>query len=188
MKKVTITLKLSEIITNSKNEKIHTKDNMALIRASMEEIGYITPIVVDEDNTILAGHGRYFVMQEDGKKKVEVIKVTGLSKLQKDKFRIYDNQSSRTGKYDEELLLGTIEGILEKDGEFNISILGIDGLAESFSDTVLQFDLGNAALSEKTTKNKAIFILPEEANVSEVRDLLDTNNIKYHVGNVKENK
>ena len=90
VKKETIVLSVDKIKENSKNEKVHTNENLALIRASLNDVGYLTPIVVDETDTILAGHGRFIVLKET-EKEIEVIKITGLTGLQKDKFRIYDN-------------------------------------------------------------------------------------------------
>lgn len=179
-KKETITVPLGDIKPNSQNEKIHTKDNMALIRASMSEIGYITPIVVDESNTILAGHGRYFVMQEDKVKKVEITKVYGLTDNEKNKFRLYDNQSSRTGKYDKELLVNTVGDILESEDMFNISILGIEGLADSFSDEVLTFDLGSTQLKKELNKQRIIIVFPEDTD--KARAILEKNGLRHILG------
>lgn len=181
IKKQHKTLKLSQIKPYPKNEKIHTKDNMLLIRASLDEIGYINPIIVDDTNTILAGHGRFFVMKEDGVESVEVLKVSGLTDVQKEKYRLYDNQSSRTGKYDQELLIETVQGILDAEEDFNISILAIDGLAESFSDEVFAFDLGSKKVVQ--AKNKASVVVIVTEDLPSVIGVLDKEQIKYVLGN-----
>jgi ParB-like chromosome segregation protein Spo0J len=175
-----VVLSLSEIKPYSKNEKIHTKENMALIRESMREVGYINNIIVDEENTILAGHGRYFVLLEDQVEEIEVSRISGLSNVQKNKFRLYDNQSARTGKDDNELLLQTVEDILGEDSSFNISILAIDGLAESFSEEIFSADLGTSKLTKTVEKLDAIVILTDSRD--SICDLLDKNNIQYSLG------
>ncbi|MCX7641215.1 MAG: ParB/Srx family N-terminal domain-containing protein, partial [Elusimicrobiales bacterium] len=85
----------------SKNPKKHRED---LIEKSINELGYITPIVVDENNRILAGHGRYKALKKLGIKEVDVIKVEGLSEEQKEKFSLFDNKTTEAGGWDFDLL------------------------------------------------------------------------------------
>jgi len=184
--KEVVTLKIEDIKPNPKNEKVHTAENLALIRQSLKDIGYVTPIIVDEENVILAGHGRFEVMKEDGYKEIEVLKLTGLSQVEKDKFRIYDNQSARTGHYDNELLVQTVENILEADKDFNISILNIDGLVECFSEDIITLDIGKLKMSEFKEKLKVIIITTSK--IDEVKQLLDSKGIDYVEGIDNDNK
>lgn len=71
---------------------------------SMRQVGYITPIVVDENNVILAGHTRYAALQELGEKQVRVIVASGLTEEQKKKFRLYDNKTGEIAEWDQEKL------------------------------------------------------------------------------------
>lgn len=185
--KKVVTLKVTDIKTNPKNEKVHTAENLALIRQSLNDIGYVTPIIVDDGNMILAGHGRFEVMKEDGETEIEVVKLTGLKQVQKDKFRIYDNQTARTGHYDNELLVQTVENILGADAEFNISILNIDGLVEGFSEDVLSFDIGKATL-EKMKVDSAKVVIVFTDKVEEVTKVLDAKSYEYAVGDESANK
>lgn len=178
--KKVVTLKVTDIKPNPKNEKVHTAENLALIRQSLNDIGYVTPIIVDDGNMILAGHGRFEVMQEDGELEIEVVKLTGLKQVQKDKFRIYDNQTARTGHYDNELLVQTVEGILGADADFNISILNIDGLVEGFSEDVLSFDMGKIKMSDFKEQAKVLIVTTDK--IDEVKQLLDNKNIEYIEG------
>lgn len=187
VEKKVVTLKVADIKTNPKNEKVHTAENLALIRQSLNDIGYVTPIIVDDGNMILAGHGRFEVMKEDGETEIEVVKLTGLKQVQKDKFRIYDNQTARTGHYDNELLVETVEGILGADADFNISILNIDGLVEAFSDDILSFDIGKATLNEiKVQKNKVLVVFSDD--VEKLKQLLDSKSYEYVEGAENETK
>jgi hypothetical protein len=177
------TVKLEELIPYSKNEKVHTNDNLDLIKLSLETVGYITPIVIDEHNTILAGHGRFFVMQtmkEYKEKDVEVLVMTGLTQLEKDKFRLFDNQTARTGHYDNELLIDTVRSILGEDSGFNISALSIDGLVNAFSSEEFTFDLGKVTTKEKTSRSKVLVVISED--LESVMEILNVNNINYNIG------
>ena len=74
-------------------------------------MGYITPIVVDENNVILAGHTRYFALSDLGRTEAECIMVDGLTDEQKRKFRILDNKTAEIAEWDEDLLKGELEGL-----------------------------------------------------------------------------
>jgi hypothetical protein len=178
-----VKVNIKDIRPYSKNEKVHTNENLNLIRKSLETVGYISPIVVDENFVILAGHGRYEVMKSmEEYATIEVIQLLDLSEVDKSKFRLYDNQSSRTGHYDNEFLVDTIKSIMDSDDTFNISILGIDGLLDAFSTVTTSFDLGKAELVKKSSvvdKSKVLLILDE---VDTVSDFCDRNSIKYFKG------
>lgn len=71
-----------------------------LVAESMRELGYITPIVVDEDNVILAGHTRLAALRELGEKRCDVIVASGMTKKQKRKYRILDNKTAELARWD----------------------------------------------------------------------------------------
>jgi hypothetical protein len=178
--KENITLKLTDLVPYAKNEKIHTQDNLDLIRASLNEIGYVTNIVVDENREILSGHGRYIVLKEDKVESIEVTQVTGLTKIEKDKYRLYDNQTSRTGKYNTELLINTVTDILDGDKDFSITKLGIEGLAESFSQEVMLMDYGKVE-NKFTSERKDVILIPT-AEKERITAILEANEIQYLIG------
>jgi len=94
-------IKIEEIKKNPKNPKLHSDD---LIEQSINEMGYISPIVVDENNMILAGHGRLSALIKLNYKEVEVIVKKGLTKKQKEKYMLLDNKLTERGGWDAELL------------------------------------------------------------------------------------
>lgn len=180
-RKELVSMSIKALKPYSKNEKVHTNDNLELIKLSLDTVGYVTPIIVDEDHTILAGHGRYFVMKDMSEyQTIEVMVLSGLTKLEKDKFRLFDNQTSRTGHYDNELLIDTVRGILGEDSNFNISALAIDGLVDAFSTTEFTFDLGIEKLTERKETKKVIVVVTDD--LEGVMELLNSNSIEYTVG------
>jgi hypothetical protein len=157
--KKVIKVKLGKLVPNSGNEKVHTAENLKLIKYSLMDLGYLNPIVVDEDFNILAGHGRreaLLSLIEEHKtadpdttmhlfkdEPYECLQVSGLTEVEKTKFRVIDNQSARTGDFDNELLVSSLESVVASDPNFNVGVLNIDGLLESFSGS--EIDLGNLA-------------------------------------------
>ncbi len=51
-------LKVDDIIPYAKNARTHSDTQVSQIAASMTEFGFVNPILIAEDNTIIAGHGR----------------------------------------------------------------------------------------------------------------------------------
>lgn len=166
MNKKLVKKKMNEITPNSKNEKVHSDENMELIISSLKDLGYISPIIIDENCQILAGHGRYEGINhliktgEMKDEKYEMVQVEGLSEVEKDKFRIIDNQSARTGHFDNELLIESIGNILEQDVDFNIGVLALDGLVESFGSPMIAMEV-----SKKKMQSASEIVIDDNINM-----------------------
>lgn len=87
-----ITVKLSELIKPEKNVRIHTQQQLKEFERSINMFGQIRPIVVDENNVILAGNGLYDTLVMMGKETAEVYKYNNLTENQKKKLMIADNK------------------------------------------------------------------------------------------------
>lgn len=75
-----------------------------LLAKSIEDFGFLVPIVVDKDNVIAAGHTRYLASKELGLTEVPVIKATDLSPKQIKAFRLADNKVAELAGWDFDLL------------------------------------------------------------------------------------
>lgn len=105
-----VKMKLADLVPYENNPRINDYA-IEPVEQSIEQVGYITPIVIDENNVILAGHTRFAALEELGIDEVECVVVRGLSDDQKRKFRILDNKTAELAEWDNELLLGELEGI-----------------------------------------------------------------------------
>lgn len=102
--------KLADIVPYENNPRINDYA-IEPVEQSIEQVGYITPIVIDENNVVLAGHTRLAALEDLGIEEVDCVVVTGLSDDQKRKFRILDNKTAEIAEWDNDLLLGELEGI-----------------------------------------------------------------------------
>ena len=107
----TIERKLSELKPYSKNAKKHPLEQVKIVAQSIKEFGWAQPIVVDENNEILIGHGRLKAAKLLKLETAPVYVLEGLSEEQKKKLRLIDNKSNESD-WDIELLK---EELLELD-------------------------------------------------------------------------
>lgn len=109
-----VSLQIDEIIEYENNPR--KNDNaVSNVQKSIKQCTYCAPIVVDEDNVILAGHTRYKALKNMNYDNVECLKVTGLSEEQKKKYRYLDNKTQEKAKWDVIKLSDELKG-LDLDG------------------------------------------------------------------------
>ena len=107
-----------------RNPRTHTKEQVETIAASIERFGFINPILVDETNLILAGHGRLAAAKMLGLKEVPVRVVYGLTEAKKRAYCIADNRIAELVGWDEKLLGHELLDL--KGHDFDLAGLGFD--------------------------------------------------------------
>lgn len=92
-------MKISDIIPYENNPR---KNDGAVgdVMESIRQCGYVAPIIVDENNVVLAGHTRLKAAKKLGWKELEVIVRAGLTEEQKKKYRILDNKTNELAEWD----------------------------------------------------------------------------------------
>ena len=106
------------------NSRTHSDTQVAQIAASIKEFGFTNPVLISDDNSIIAGHGRLLAARKLKLKEVPCIRLTGLSEAQRKAYVIADNKLALNAGWDDELL--KIE-LSELDGmNFDLSLLGFD--------------------------------------------------------------
>ena len=116
--------KLSDLLPYKDNPRKHTEKQVQQIAESISEFGFINPILVDEKNMILAGHGRYLASQKLELEKVPVVVVDNLTEDQKKALVIADNKIAMNSTWDENLLWEQIRQLNDKG--FNLDVLAFD--------------------------------------------------------------
>lgn len=110
---------------------------VAAVAESIRQCGYIAPIVVDEEMTVLAGHTRLKALQSLGKADAEVLIRAGLTDEQKRKYRILDNKTAELADWDFDLLEQELAG-LDFDGfDFDFGIEPADK-EDAFDDDYIE--------------------------------------------------
>lgn len=148
---------IDTLIPYARNARTHSETQIAQIAASIREFGFLSPIIVSEDNTILCGHGRFYASQKLGLKKVPCIKESHLTEAQKRAYIISDNKLSLNASWDDELL--TVELSELQDLGFDLGLTGFDEseIADLFaidSDEVKEDNFDVDGELEKPCKSK----------------------------------
>ncbi|GHU73413.1 methyltransferase [Clostridia bacterium] len=136
-----ITLPLGEIKPFKNNAKEHPKAQIAQIRASIEAFSMNDPICIDENNTIIEGHGRVLALREMGAETVPCIRLTHLTEPQKRAYILAHNKLTLNTGFDTDTLLQEFDFL--RDAEFDVQLTG-------FSDEELQ-ELFNGKLDGEVT-------------------------------------
>lgn len=115
---------VKSLIPYARNARTHSDMQVAQIAASIKEFGFLNPIVIAEDNTILCGHGRLMAAQKLGLKKVPCVKESHLTETQRRAFIIADNKLSLNAGWDNELLSVQLTEL--QGADFDLDLLGFD--------------------------------------------------------------
>lgn len=116
-----ITMKLADLAKPEKNVRIHTEQQLKEFQRSVKMFGQIRPIVIDENNVILAGNGLYDTLVAMGKDTADVYRYDHLTENQKKKLMIADNKIFSLGIEN----LDTLNSFLE-DLQGDLDIPGFD--------------------------------------------------------------
>ncbi|WP_457093630.1 ParB/Srx family N-terminal domain-containing protein [Microvirga sp. P5_D2] len=106
------------------NPRVHSKAQVEQIRRSIEAHGFANPILVDETNTIIAGHGHLLAAKALGLPEVPTIQVAGLSEAARAALRIADNKIALNSAWDIDLLKVELQIISELEVGFDLKLTG----------------------------------------------------------------
>ena len=102
----------------SRQARKHTKKQIKQVAQSIRELGFINPIIVDEDHTILAGHARWEAAKEIGLPLVPTIQVSSMSDDEKRAYVLADNRLAELSEWDFEILQDEVQLLLDADLNF----------------------------------------------------------------------
>lgn len=117
-------ISVDKLIPYAANSRTHSDEQVTQIAASIREFGFTNPILVNGENTIIAGHGRLMAAKKLGLKEVPAISLDHLSKAQQKALVIADNQLALNAGWDIDMLKAEIEGL--KLDDFDTNLLGFD--------------------------------------------------------------
>ena len=124
----------------ARNARTHSKKQIRQIAESIKEFGFTTPVLIDADGEIIAGHGRVKAAALLGYEKVPTILLDHMTEAQRRAYVIADNKLAENAGWDEELLAVELQYLSALDIDFDVTITGfevaeVDFLIESLEAT-----------------------------------------------------
>ena len=116
-------ISVETLIPYAKNARTHSDEQVAQIAGSIKEFGFNNPVLVDKDNSVIAGHGRLMAARKLGMDKVPVVQLGHMTEAQRKAYVLADNRIALNSGWDTGMLTLELQDL--KD-DIDLSLLGFD--------------------------------------------------------------
>lgn len=117
---------LADLAAYEANARTHPEDQIEALVAIIANSGFTNPLLIEDDGTIIAGHGRLEAATRLGMVEVPCVRVSGLSPAQIKALRISDNAVGLRSAWDSDLLALEVAELAEI-ADFDLGTLGLGG-------------------------------------------------------------
>jgi DNA modification methylase len=124
----------AKLIPDPRNARTHSKKQIEQIVSSIKAFGFTNPVLTDEQDNLIAGHGRLRAAKDMGLAQVPVIELGGLTEAQKKALRIADNKIALNAGWDMEILKLELAELSMPEIDID---LGLTGFSSGEIDVVL---------------------------------------------------
>jgi DNA modification methylase len=118
--------KVDSLHVYSHNARTHSKRQIHQIADSIRSFGFTNPILIDKENTVVAGAGRLEAAKLVGLKEVPTIQLEGLSEDQIRAYILADNRLAEKAGWDNSILAIELQHLLTLDADFDVTITGFE--------------------------------------------------------------
>lgn len=119
-----------DLIPYARNARTHSEAQVAQIAGSIREFGFTNPVLIDDENGIIAGHGRVMAALKLRLEQVPCIRLSTLTPTQRRAYIIADNKLALNAGWDEDMLAVELEELKALDFDLALTGFGEDELAE----------------------------------------------------------
>lgn len=144
---------IGQLLPYARNARTHDDAQVAQIAASIKEFGFNNPILIADDQSIVAGHGRLAAARKLGLAEVPVVRLSHLSDTQRKAYILADNRLALNAGWDNDLLKLELQ---------ELEIEGVDLEMLGFSKEELDGLLNSLEPTEGLTDEDAVPETPEE--------------------------
>jgi hypothetical protein len=106
------------------NSRLHSEADLDRIAASIGKWGWTNPVLVDENGTLIAGHGRVGAAAKLQLTSIPVIVARGWRDDEKQAYRLADNELAARASWDPDLLRDELSDLLSSD--FDLDLIGFE--------------------------------------------------------------
>jgi ParB-like chromosome segregation protein Spo0J len=116
----------ADLIPYARNARTHSEQQVGQIAGSIQEFGFNNPVLIDGQNSIIAGHGRVLAAQRLKLETVPCIRLTHLTDAQRRAYVLADNRIALNSGWDEAMLSVELAELHADD--LDLGLLGFDAL------------------------------------------------------------
>jgi DNA modification methylase len=128
---------VDKLIPYINNAKQHSEEQVTKIASSIREFGFLSPVLIDKDYNIIAGHGRVLAAKKLELKDVPCVFVEGLTDAQRKAYILADNRLGELADWDMDMVTSELEMLIDND--FDIDLTGFE-LPEEQEETEIKED------------------------------------------------
>ncbi len=150
------------------NARTHSPKQIKQIARSIERFGFNNPVLVDDDDQIMAGHGRVEAAKLLNMKTVPTVRLSHLSESEKKAYILADNRLAEKAGWDNEVLAIELQGLVD---------LGFDVLLTGFEPAEVDIIIEGIGNESEQPEN----LVPEETSGPAVSRLGDVWMLGKHI-------
>lgn len=162
---------------NPRNARNHTKHQIRQIADSIKAFGFTNPVLLDHNNTIIAGHGRVAAAKLLGMSSAPTIRLENLSSDQIRAYVIADNRLAEKAGWDQAILAIELQHLMTVESDFDVTITGFE---------IPEIDLLLATENDKPDPDDAFQVAEAVQPVTQVGDLWHLGKHRVLCGNSVE--
>lgn len=170
-------IKIDLLLENKNNIKIHTPEQIELIKKSIDNLGFNNIVIIDDNNLILAGHGRVQALKELRKTEVPCLVISNLNENEKLQILAIDNTSTLMTGIDKDMAKLVIEMLEISEANLELTGFSIDEISDfKFNDMELpevlsiekqENDISRESSLKLTFGKRKVIITEEELQLLE---------------------
>ncbi len=119
-------LDVKDLHPRASNPRTHSDKQIKQIAKSNDHFGFTNPVLIDEANDVVAGHGRLAAAKRLGMKEVPTVLLSGMSEADIRAYVLADNKIAENAGWDKELLAIEFAYLDELKIDYDLSLTGLN--------------------------------------------------------------
>lgn len=150
-------IEIKKLKPYEKNAKIHSEKQIEKLVESIKEFGFISPVLIDRNLNVVAGHGRIMAAEKAGIEKLPCVFIEGLTESQRKAYILADNRLAEFGSWDMDLVQAELSDLDGIDLDFDI---------ESFEFPDIELDDGGGYYGDERERTNRAYNLDKMQDVA----------------------
>lgn len=121
-----IYLRTTSLKPDPRNPRVHSDKQVRQIAQSIESFGFNVPLLIDDEQKVIAGHGRLLAARKLGWDTIPAIRLSHLTESQRMAFLIADNRLTENSSWDERMLGEQLKILSELELDFDLEAIGFE--------------------------------------------------------------